>query len=148
MLEVLSLSVAYGSVQVLWDVSLQVGKGEIVSVLGPNGAGKSTLLETIMGMLRPLRGEIRYRNQDIGGLPPEETVRRGLALITEEKHLFLDMTVLDNLILGSYIQRAKEHRNESLQSLFDGFPSLPNEKIRLSKHSAVASARWSPSDAP
>ena len=133
MLEVADLSVAYGSVQVLWDVSLKVGKGEIVSVLGPNGAGKSTLLQSIMGMLHPMRGEIRYRDRQIGGLAPEETVRLGLALITEEKHLFLDMTVLDNLLMGSYIQRAKERRKESLQTVFELFPKLAERKDQIVK---------------
>ena len=129
MLKVSDLNVAYGSVQVLWNVSLNVGKGEIVSVLGPNGAGKSTLLQTIIGLLRPMQaGGITYRNRQIDGLPPEETVRLGLALITEEKHLFLDMTVLDNLFMGAYIPRARERRAESLQTVFDLFPQLAGRK--------------------
>ncbi len=111
--------------QVLWDVSLKVKQGEIVSVLGPNGAGKSTLLQTIMGMLRPMQGKaIRYRGQTIDGMPPEEIVRLGIALITEEKHLFLDMTVLDNLLMGAYVARAKEKRAETLQLVFELFPKL------------------------
>jgi branched-chain amino acid transport system ATP-binding protein len=128
-LKVSGLNVAYGSVQVLWNVSLNVGKGEIVSVLGPNGAGKSTLLQTIIGLLRPMQaGGITYWNRQIDGLPPEETVRLGLALITEEKHLFLDMTVLDNLFMGAYIPRARERRAESLQTVFDLFPQLAGRK--------------------
>jgi branched-chain amino acid transport system ATP-binding protein len=133
-LEVDRLNVAYGSVQVLWDVSMKVAAGEIVSVLGPNGAGKSTLLLTIIGMLRPMDGgAITYRNQRIDGKPPEETVRLGLALITEEKHLFLDMTVHDNLLMGSYIERAKAQRVESLQMVFDLFPKLAERRSQVVK---------------
>ena len=109
-LEVTRLNAAYGHVQVLWDVSLKVDQGEIVSVLGPNGAGKSTLLQTIMGMLHPITGTITYRGYRIDMQTPEELVRTGIALITEDKHLFLEMTVLDNLLMGSYTARATAKR--------------------------------------
>jgi branched-chain amino acid transport system ATP-binding protein len=131
-LDISRLDVAYGSVQVLWDVSIKVDRGEIVSVLGPNGTGKSTLLQTIIGMLRPMNGgAITYRDRRIDGMPPEETVRLGLALITEEKHLFLDMTVRDNLFMGSYIQRARTQRAESLQMVFDLFPKLAERRNQM-----------------
>lgn len=133
MLEVKVLNVAYGDVQVLWDVSLNVNNGEIVSVLGPNGARKRTLLEAIIGLLHPIHGTITYQDQRIDGKPPEETVRPGLALITEEKHLFLDMTVLDNVFMGSYIQRAKGKRAESLQTVFDLFPKLAERRHQVVK---------------
>jgi branched-chain amino acid transport system ATP-binding protein len=137
MFEVKELNVGYGPVQVLWDVSLKVEQGEIVSVLGPNGAGKSTLLRTTLGMLRPMRTDkanaITYRNQRIDGLAPEQIVRLGIALIPEEKHLFPDMTVLDNLKMGSYIKRAKEKRTESLELIFNLFPRLGERKRQMVK---------------
>lgn len=134
MLEVMDLKAAYGHVQVLWDVSLNVQPGEIVSVLGPNGAGKSTLLQSIMGMRRPMRGSlIRYRGQSIEGMSPEDIVQLGIALITEEKHLFLDMTVLDNLLMGSYSTRAKEKRSKSLKLVFDLFPKLQERKSQAAR---------------
>lgn len=137
MFEVKELNVGYGQVQVLWDVSLKVEQGEIVSVLGPNGAGKSTLLRASLGMLRPMgtdkANSITYRNQRIDGLPPEQIVRLGIALITEEKHLFLDMTVLDNLKMGSYIKKAKEKRTESLELIFNLFPRLGERKNQMAR---------------
>jgi branched-chain amino acid transport system ATP-binding protein len=137
MFEVKELNVGYGPVQVLWDVSLKVEQGEIVSVLGPNGSGKSTLLRTTLGMLRPMRTDranaITYRNQRIDRLPPEQIVRLGVALITEEKHLFSDMTVLDNLKMGSYIKRAKQKRTESLGLIFNLFPRLDERKNQMAK---------------
>ena len=137
MFEVQGLNAGYGRVQVLWDVSLRVEQGEIVSVLGPNGAGKSTLLRTALGMLRPMgtdkANSITYRNQRIDGLKPEQIVRLGIALITEERHLFPDMTVLDNLKMGSYIKRAKEKRPESLHMVYSLFPRLEERKNQMAK---------------
>lgn len=133
MFEVSHLDAGHGSVQALWDISLHVDQGEIVSILGPNGAGKSTLLETIIGILHPTRGAISYRNQRIDSLPPEDVVRQGIALITENKHLFLDMTVLENLLMGAYISRAKQQRAETLQTIFDLFPTLADRKSQSVK---------------
>jgi len=132
MFKVTELNVAYGHVQVLWDVSLEVEKGEIVSVLGPNGAGKSTLLRTAIGLLKPMgtgkASTIVYKSQHIDGMTPEQVVRMGIALVTEEKHLFTEMSVLDNLKMGSYIERAKESRNESLEKIFNFFPRMKERK--------------------
>jgi branched-chain amino acid transport system ATP-binding protein len=132
-LEVSHLDAGHGSMQALWDISLHVDQGEIVSILGPNGAGKSTLLETIIGFLHPTRGTISYRSRRIDSVPPEDLVRQGIALITENKHLFLDMTVLDNLLMGAYIPRAKPQRDETLHSVFDLFPTLADRKSQSVK---------------
>ena len=136
MFEIANLNIRYGHVQVLWDVSLKVEQGEIVSVLGPNGAGKSSLLRSAVGLLRPMKREenwIKYRNQRIDGMAPEKIVRLGIAIVTEEKHLFPDMTVLDNLKMGSYIERAKGKRNESLEMVFDLFPRLNERKNQMAR---------------
>jgi branched-chain amino acid transport system ATP-binding protein len=135
MFEIKGLNVGYGKVQVLWDVSLRVEQGEIVTVLGPNGAGKSTLLQTALGLLKPMEpresGRITYRNQRIDGRSPEEIVRLGIALIPEEKSLFPDMSVLDNLKMGSYIRRARVERSESLELVFKLFSRLAERKKQM-----------------
>lgn len=137
MFEIGNLNIRYGHVQVLWDVSLRVEQGEIVSVLGPNGAGKSSLLRSTVGLLRPMKTEreswITYRDQKIDGMTPEQIVRLGIAIVTEEKHLFPDMSVLDNLKMGSYIERAKRKRNESLEMVFDLFPRLSERKNQMAR---------------
>jgi branched-chain amino acid transport system ATP-binding protein len=135
MFEIKGLNVGYGKVQVLWDVSLRVKQGEIVTVLGPNGAGKSTLLQTALGLLKPMpTGQtdlITYRRQRIDGLSPEEIVRLGIALIPEEKNLFPDMTVLDNLKMGAYIKRARVERSASMELVFNLFPRLAERKNQM-----------------
>ena len=132
MFKIRDLNVAYGHVQVLWDVSIEVGQGEIVSVLGPNGAGKSTMLQTALGLLHPMKSAhestITYRGERIDGLAPEQIVRRGIALVTEAKHLFTEMSVLDNLKMGAYIERARPRREESLAEVFGLFPRLKERK--------------------
>ena len=133
MLEVDRINAGYGHVQVLWDVSLRVDRGEIVSVLGPNGAGKSTLLHAIMGLLVPTAGVISYRGQAITGTAPEELAGAGIALITEEKHLFVDMTVMDNLMMGCYLPRARQKMTQSLGTVFELFPKLAERKSQVTK---------------
>lgn len=135
MFEVKELNVAYGHVQVLWDVSLKVEQGEIVALIGPNGAGKSTLLRTAIGLLRPLKTEkansITYRNQRIDSMTPEQIVRLGIALVTEEKHLFPEMTVMENLQMGSYIDRARKDRQKSLDFVYNLFPFLAERRNQM-----------------
>ena len=132
-LEVSGLGAGYGRVQVLWDASLRVEEGESVCILGPNGAGKTTLLETIAGMIRPMHGSIIYRGQRIDSAAPEELVREGMALVTESKHLFLDMTVLDNLLMGAYAGMAKDKRSETLAEVYDLFPALAERSKQVVK---------------
>ncbi len=135
MFEIEELNIGYGRVQVLWDVSLKVAEGEIVTVLGPNGSGKSTLLRAALGFLQPMgkggANVITYRHQRINGLAPEQIVRLGIALITEDKHLFPDMTVLDNLKMGAYIKRAREKRTRSLELVFNLFPRLGERRNQM-----------------
>jgi branched-chain amino acid transport system ATP-binding protein len=132
MFEVKELNVAYGHVQVLWDVFLKVEQEEIVALIGPNGAGKSTLLRTAVGLLRPQRTEkansITYRNKRIDRMTPEQIVRLGIALVTEEKHLFAEMTVIENLKMGSYIERARRDRQKSLDFVYSLFPILAERR--------------------
>lgn len=137
MLEVEELNVAYGHVHVLWDISLKVNEGEIVSVIGPNGAGKSTIIRTILGQLHPMKtskpNSITYLGKRIDKMPVEEIIRLGIGLVSEERNLFSDMTVLDNLRMGSFVKRAREKRKESLELVFNLFPRLEERAYQMAK---------------
>jgi branched-chain amino acid transport system ATP-binding protein len=124
MLKVEDLESGYGPVQVLWGASLEVKKGSITALLGANGAGKTTLLRSILGTVRLLRGRVLYAERDVTYLPAHEKVRQGLALIPEGRHLFVNMTVHENLILGAYHKEALKHREESLETVYSLFPLL------------------------
>ncbi|RLM88259.1 ABC transporter ATP-binding protein [Halobellus sp. Atlit-38R] len=122
LLEVDSIDVAYGNVQVLWDVSLTVEEGETVALLGANGAGKTTTLKTICGDLAPMDGEIRYKGESIGDLPHEEVVAKGVAHVPEGREVFTESTVRENLELGAYLDRSR--LKERLEDIYDIFPRL------------------------
>jgi branched-chain amino acid transport system ATP-binding protein len=131
MLEVAGLEVAYGDYQVIWDVSLHVGAGEIVSVLGPNGAGKSTVLNTISGLRRSKAGRIVFKGERIDGLPPYEIVRRRLAHIMERRRVFPYLSVRQNLWLGGYNPSARDARAQTLEFVFELFPKLEERESQL-----------------
>lgn len=112
----------YGSMEVLHSVSLEVKEGEIVSLLGPNGAGKTTLLKTIFGLLRPWKGKIYYKGEDITGFPPERLVRMGIAYIPQEYNIFPSLTVEENLEMGAFIR--KDDWRPRMEEVFELFPAL------------------------
>ncbi len=130
MLEIRGLNAGYGEVQVLWDVSLRVEKGEIVSLIGANGAGKTTTLRSVMGIVKPFRGEIVFNGRDITGLPTHRIVRMGLSLVPEGRHLFPKMTVMDNLRMGAYAVDGSKYR-DLLERVFQIFPVLKERKDQL-----------------
>jgi len=125
-LEIQSLDVFHGRLQVLWDLSLAVGDGECVTVLGPNGAGKSTLVESVMGLNRPARGSIRFEDEEITGLKPNDVAARGIAIVPEKRELFGRMTVAENLALGAY-----GHGGEVDARVYDLFPVLAERRDQL-----------------
>jgi len=134
MLKVDRINVFYGDVHVLWDLSLYVSAGEIVTIIGPNGAGKSTLLKSVVNLLKPAKGgkeqgKISFQGQDLARLSPEDTVRLGMAIVPEGSRVFPDMTVLDNLLMGSYTEPARSQRQGTLQEVFGLFPRL-EERIQ------------------
>jgi branched-chain amino acid transport system ATP-binding protein len=102
MLRVEGLSAGYGSVEVLWDVDLEVGEDEIVALVGSNGAGKTTLLRAVSGLIPASAGEVRFADEPISGLRPEQIVTRGVAHVPEGRHLFQGLTVRENLLAGGY----------------------------------------------
>lgn len=131
-LEIRDISTFYGEAPALEKVSLSVNSNEIVTVLGSNGAGKTTLLRTLCGMLTPRYGKILFRGESIEGMEPPEIVEKGIASVPEGGKLFGTMTVLDNLLLGSYSLRRRERKKilpTRLQMIFSIFPIL-KERIR------------------
>jgi branched-chain amino acid transport system ATP-binding protein len=138
MLHIDRINVFYGDVQVLWEVSLKVEEKEIVTVVGPNGSGKSTLLRTIVNLNHPKKadqsnGGIFYRGNRIDGLFPEETVRLGIAIVPEGAKVFQEMSVLDNLRMGSYIRKAREVRERTLKEVYALFPRLKERQAQKAK---------------
>jgi branched-chain amino acid transport system ATP-binding protein len=123
MISIKNLSAGYGFVEVLRDVSLDISAGEIVAVLGSNGVGKTTLNNTLSGLITPKSGEIYFENELISGRPPEEIVDLGLIHVPEGRKLFPNLTVRDNLELGSY-RRGKGERSQSLEMVLETFPKL------------------------
>jgi branched-chain amino acid transport system ATP-binding protein len=124
LLEIRDLAVAYGGVQALWGVSVDVDEGSIVSLVGANGAGKSTLLKTIAGLNRPKRGEVLFAGRKLFGLKPEDVVDAGISLVPEGRRLFSRLTVKENLELGAYTPRARHSAKESLEQAYELFPIL------------------------
>ena len=107
MLEVKNLSVNYGAIQAVRNVSFQINKGEIVTLIGANGAGKSTIVKTISGILKPKSGELVYEGTHLEKLKPNKVVAKGISQVPEGRHVFEEMTVRENLLMGAYL------RNES-----------------------------------
>jgi branched-chain amino acid transport system ATP-binding protein len=131
MLRVQNLEVKYGDYQALWGVSLEVREGEVVCLLGPNGAGKSTLVSAVSGLVRPLAGDIHFYGERLNGLPTHEIVTRGLSHVLEQRRLFPYLTVEKNLLLGSYQDRARAQRDETLHWVFSLFPILKERRQQL-----------------
>lgn len=124
------LSVAYGAIRALRDVSLHVEEGEIVAVLGPNGAGKTTLLRAITGTVRAQSGRISFRGEPITGASPESLVRRGISLVPEGRHIFPRLTVLENLLVGAIARRDAEVRSD-LDAVLELFPILAERRGQM-----------------
>lgn len=124
MLEVKNLNVSYGVTPILRDVSFSVQQGEIVALLGSNGAGKTTLVNTIMGMLKPVSGEIVFQGEHIDSMSPHEIVKRGIAQVPEGRKIFPYISVRDNLFLGAFSEQAWRKRNDSIEWVYSLFPLL------------------------
>jgi len=124
LLELKGVDIFYGDVQAVWDVSISVDEGTIVGLLGANGAGKTTLLKTISGIIHAQSGEILFSNRSLAHLRPQAVVDMGISHVPEGRRLFSQLTVLENLRLGSYPPRARPLFEESLERAFTLFPVL------------------------
>jgi branched-chain amino acid transport system ATP-binding protein len=131
MLEVHHLDSFYGELQVLRQVSLHVEAGEVVAMFGPNGHGKSTLLKAISGLHPPAGGSVIFNGQELSKLPSHRIVELGLAYIPEERHLFPDMTVMENLRMGAYNPRARKAMRSNLEFVFHVFPKLESRQDQV-----------------
>mgnify|MGYP000978748058 FL=1 len=132
-LDVRNLSVSYGKVEALHDISLTIGRGEIVTVIGPNGAGKTTMLQALMGLL-PVAGDIVYMGHAQGReRQVEQLVRHGMTLVPEKRELFAEMSVEDNLVLGAFDRYRTGHRDhmETMDEVFELFPRLEERRAQL-----------------
>jgi len=123
-LEIKNMNVFYGDVQVIWDISFEVAQGEIVALIGANGAGKSTTLKTISGILKSRKGEITFNGAPIHAMEPYRLIERGIAHVPEARRLFVEMTVEENLDMGSLKGAAKAEREKTKQQVFEMFPRL------------------------
>jgi branched-chain amino acid transport system ATP-binding protein len=141
MLELDKVNTYYGEFQALKEVSLKVNDGELVALFGPNGHGKSTLLRTICGLLPPASGSVKFNGTEISKLPTEKIVRMGLVYIAEERHLFREMTVLENLKLGAYCRNARQKEGQNLDYVFQLFPRLKEWRNRVASTLSGGEAR-------
>lgn len=133
MLNVKNLRVHYGAFAALQDVSLTIEEGRIVSIVGANGAGKTTLINAISGLLRPVSGDITFEGQNLLRLEGYAIASMGVAQVPEGRKLFGDMTVCENLLMGSYSSRAKPEREKSLEMVYDLFPILKSRSNQLAR---------------
>ena len=124
MLRASGLDVFYGDVQVLWDVSIEVKKGEIVALIGANGSGKTTTLATLSSLLKPRKGAVEFEGRPIHTLSPHDMVTLGIAHVPEARRLFPEMSVRENLLLGALTPDAKRSRPEMLEKVYALFPRL------------------------
>lgn len=130
MLEIKNIDVSYGDVQVIWGLSFEVKQGEVVALIGANGAGKSTNLKTISGILRPKKGEIRFENQPIHQIEPFHLIEMGIAHVPEARRLFVEMTVEENLDMGSLKGAARKDRVKTKEMVFKMFPRLRERQFQ------------------
>ncbi|MBD8007698.1 ABC transporter ATP-binding protein [Bacillus norwichensis] len=131
MLKINNLNVYYGRIHALKGISLEVEKGEIVSLIGANGAGKSTLLKTLSGLIRPKEGEIIYLDESIAGKPAQSIVKAGISQVPEGRRVFAEMSVEENIELGAFLRRDKAGIQQSFQKVYEVFPRLYERRKQM-----------------
>jgi branched-chain amino acid transport system ATP-binding protein len=132
-LEISNINTFYGQIQALWGVTANIKEAEIVALIGANGAGKSTLLNTISGIIRPVSGSITFMGKKVSGIPAHQIVEMGLAHIPEGGRAFPEMSVLENLEMGAYPERAWKYKSETLKYVFRLFPRLKERENQLAR---------------
>lgn len=136
MLTIKNLNVYYGAIHAVKDLNMEVGDGEIVTLIGSNGAGKSTTLHTISGLIKPKTGSILYKGEEIVGIPAYKLVGRRLVQVPEGRHVFAEMTVMENLDMGAYLRTDKDGIARDKERVFEKFPRL---KERVSQTAGTLS---------
>uniref|UniRef100_UPI003F68C297 ABC transporter ATP-binding protein n=1 Tax=Streptococcus pluranimalium TaxID=82348 RepID=UPI003F68C297 len=128
MLSVENLSVSYGAIEAVKNVSFEVNEGEVVSLIGANGAGKTSILRTISGLVRPKEGKISFLGNAIQRFPARKIVSDGLSQVPEGRHVFAGLTVMENLEIGAFLKKDKDQNQKNLKSIFERFPRLEERK--------------------
>lgn len=128
MLKVDNLSVKYGVIEAVKDVSFEVNEGEVVTLIGANGAGKTSILRTISGLVRPSAGKIEFLGQEIQKVPARKIVADGLSQVPEGRHVFSGLTVMENLEMGAFLRNNREENQANLKKIFARFPRLEERK--------------------
>ncbi|SFB96396.1 ABC transporter ATP-binding protein [Butyrivibrio sp. YAB3001] len=131
LLEVKDLSVYYGVIQALKDISFHVDKGEVVALIGANGAGKTTTLHTLSGLIQADKGEIKYKGNELTKIANHKIVSLGMAQVPEGRRVFAEMTVLQNLKMGAYTRKDKAEIDATLEMVYKRFPRLKERKTQL-----------------
>jgi len=131
MLEVNNLHAGYGSINVLWDVSLKIPEGRVTAILGPNGAGKTTLLRAIMGTVKASQGEILLNGKTINRVKTWDMAALGMSMIPEGRMLFTDMTVEENLVMGAFQKQHRQQLDKNLEHVYTLFPHLKDRKRQI-----------------
>ena len=122
------LEVAYSAVQVVWGIDMQVGRRQVVTIIGPNGAGKTTTLKSIAALVAPKKGRIVFDGRDITNEPAHERVQRRLCLVPEGRHLWANMTVEENLLMGAFSPRLRSKANQNIERAYELFPRLKERR--------------------
>jgi branched-chain amino acid transport system ATP-binding protein len=131
MLEIKNLTVNYGAITALRGVTLQVAQGDIVTLIGGNGAGKTTTLRAISGLLRAQSGEVLYQGRDLTRLPPHQIVKLGISQVPEGRMIFANLTVMENLMMGAYLQTDRQVIRKELEYVFGIFPRLEEREQQV-----------------
>ena len=131
MLEVKDLHVSYGGIRALRGVDIEVPDGKIVTLIGANGAGKSTLLRTISGLVKAESGSVRYQDKELTGMPINKILEQGIAMVPEGRRVFTNLTVLENLKIGAYLQKDKADIEKDIQWVYELFPRLQERSWQM-----------------
>ena len=130
MLEIRNLNLGYGDIQVLWDINLRIAEKEVVALAGSNGAGKSTLMKGIIGILKPISGNIQFFGKEVSPLPPSKRVPLGISLVPEGREIFYWMSVEENILMGAYTRAEGNGIQKSLEWVYNLFPRLKERRTQ------------------